>query len=152
MKKVLICGVAALVLLLAGGTALTSERGKAKRTEGADRIAKRTGAGKISEEEKQWKAKLEAMTPEQKRNALAQRALENDLAPWKQVRQIAAEEKAVKTLAAIDKIIVEKQEQFKKKMIAAEKRGQPEAEKSKGEGNRPAGEKQPRKRKGESQN
>jgi len=110
-------------------------------------------AGKgLSEEQKQWKAKLEAMTPEQRRLALAQRALENDLAPWKQVRQIAAEEKAAKTLEAIDKIIAQKQEQFKKKMAAAERRNQPKAEKPMGEGNRSAGEKQPRRKKGENQN
>lgn len=149
MKKVLICGVVALVFLLAGDTALTKEKGKARE---ANRGAKRVAGKAVSEEQKQWKAKLEAMTPEQRRLALAQKALEDDLAPWKQVRQIAAEEEAVKTLAAIDKIIAEKQEQFKKKMAAGEKRGQPKTDKPKGEGKRPAREKQPRKSKGESQN
>lgn len=148
MKKVLICSVAALVILLAGGTALTKEKGKARQ---ANQGAKRVAGKEVSEEQKQWKAKLEAMTPEQRRLALAQKALEDDLAPWKQVRQIAADEKATKTVAAIDKIIAEKQEQFKKKMSAAEKRDEPKAEKPKGEGKRPAGEKQPRKRKAEDQ-
>ena len=97
----------------------------------------------------EWKAKLEAMTPEQRRVALAQKALEDDLAPWKQVRQIAADEKAVKTLAAIDKIVAEKQEQFKKKMSAVEKSDQPNAKKPKGQGKRQADQKQPRKKKAE---
>ena len=149
MKKTLICGAVALVLLLAAGTALTKEKGRAKE---ANRGTKRVAGKGLSEEQKQWKAKLEAMTPKQRRLALAQRALENDLAPWKQVRQIAAEEKAAKTLEAIDKIIAQKQEQFKKKMAAAERRNQPKAEKPMGEGNRSAGEKQPRRKKGENQN
>lgn len=146
MKKVLICSVAALVLLLAGGTAFTGEKGRARE---ANRGTKRVAGKGVSEEQKQWKAKLEAMTPEQRRTALAQRALENDLAPWKQVRQIAAGERAVKTLAAIDKIIAGKQEQFKKKMAAAQKRGQVGAAKRKGESKRPTGQKPPRKKKAE---
>lgn len=83
------------------------------------------------------------MTPEQRRVALAQKALEDDLAPWKQVRQIAADEKAVKTLAAIDNIIAQKQEQFKKKMAAAEK--------SRGQGKRTSGQKPARQKKAETQ-
>ena len=149
MKKALICGVAVLALLLAGNTALTGEKGKNKQAKETNRSAKRTGERKLTEEQKQWRAKLEAMTPEQRRLAIAQKALEDDLAPWKQVRQIAAEEKAVRTLAAIDKIIAKKQEQFKKKMVAAEKRGQTKAEKPKREGKQQAGQK--RKRKTENQ-
>ncbi|MBL7188226.1 MAG: hypothetical protein ISS70_18030 [Phycisphaerae bacterium] len=144
MKKALICSVAALAILLAASTALTREKGKAK---GADRSTKRAGEKKISEEEKQWKAKLEGMTPEQRRVALAQKALDDDLAPWKQVGQIAAEEKAVKTLAAIDKIIAAKQDQFKKKMAGAQEKGQSKADKPKGES--PARQKQPRKKEAE---
>lgn len=140
MKKVLICSVAALVLLLAGSTAFTGEKGKARE---ANRGTKRAAGKSISEEQKQWKAKLEAMTPEQRRVALAQKALEDDLAPWKQVRQIAADEKAVKTLAAIDNIIAQKQEQFKKKMAAAEK--------SRGQGKRTSGQKPARQKKAETQ-
>ncbi len=143
MKKVLICGVAALVILLAGGTALTKEKGKAGDGRGAKRVADKG----ISEEQKQWKAKLEAMTPEQRRLAVAKKALEDDLAPWKQVRQIAADEKAVKTMAAIDKIIAEKQEQFNKKMAAAEKRDQPKAEKTKAQNKGPTEQKPARKKK-----
>ena len=149
MKKTLICGAVALVLLLAGGTALTKEKGKAKE---ANRGTKRVAGKGLSEEQKQWKAKLQAMTPEQRRLAIAQKALEGDIAPWKKVRQIATEEKAVRTVAAIDKIIAEKQEQFKKKMEAAEKRERAASDKSKGDDKRPAREKQPRKRKGEGQN
>ena len=149
MKKTLICGAVALVLLLAGGTALTKEKGKARE---ANRETKRTAGKGLSEEQKQWKAKLQAMTPEQRRLAIAQKALEEDLAPWKKVRQVATEEKAERTVAAIDKIIAEKQEQFKKKMAAAEKRGMAKSDKPKGENKRPTREKQPRKRKGEGQN
>ena len=151
MKKALICGVAAFVLLLAGNKALTGEKGRIKQDREVNRSAKREAGRKISEEEQQWRAKLEAMTPEQRRLAMAQRTLEIDLAPWKQVRQIAAEEKAVKTLAAIDKIIAEKQEQFKKRMAAAEKRDQPGAERPKREGRQPADREKPRKKSTESE-
>lgn len=148
MKKTLICGALALVLLLAGGTALTKEKGRARE---GTRRTKRVAEKSISEEQKQWKAKLQAMTPEQRRLALAQKALEDDLAPWKKVRQIAAEEKAQRTVAAIDKIIAEKQEQFKKKMASAEKRDEAKTDKPKDEGERQTGEKQLRKRRGEAQ-
>lgn len=148
MKKTLIFGAVALVVLLAAGTALTKEKDRARE---ADRGARRVAEKGLSEEQKQWKAKLEAMTPEQRRLALAQRALENDLAPWKQVRQIATEEKAERTVAAIDKIIAEKRDQFKKKMSAAEKRDRSGAGKPKGGSKRSTAEKQPRKKKGDGQ-
>lgn len=148
MKKTLICGALALVLLLAGGTALTKEKGRAKE---ADRGTKRVAGKALAEQQKQWKAKLEAMTPEQRRLAIAQKALEDDLTPWKNVRQIATEEKAERTVAAIDKIIAEKHEQFKKKMAAAEKRDRAKTEKARDVGKRQTGEKQPRKRRGEAQ-
>jgi len=149
MKKELVCGAIALVFLLAGGTALTKEKSRARE---ANRGTKRVAGKGLSEEQKQWKAKLQAMTPEERRLALAQKALQDDLEPWKKVRQIATEEKAVRTVAAIDKIIAEKQEQFKKKMEAAEKQERAKSDESRGENKRPVREKQPRKRKGEDQN
>jgi len=114
MKKVLICSVAALVVLLAGGTALTKETAKNKE---ANKQAKNAAEStKPSAELKQAKEQLKDMTPEQRRAALAKKALEEELAPWQAVRKIAVEENATKTVAAIDKIIAAKQEQFKKKL------------------------------------
>jgi len=116
MKKALICSVAALVILLAGGTALTKETGKNKE---ANKQAKGAAESvKPSAEQKQAKEQMKDMTPEQRRAALAKKALEEELAPWLAVRKIALEENATKTVAAIDKIVAGKQEQFKKKLEA----------------------------------
>ncbi len=113
MKKVLICSVAALVVLLAGGTALTKET--AKNKEAVKQAKNAAESTKPAADLKQAKEQLKEMTPEQRRAALAKKAMEEELAPWQAVRKIAAEENATKTVAAIDKIIAAKQEQFKKK-------------------------------------
>jgi hypothetical protein len=118
MKKILICMVAAMVILLAGSTALTKEKNRA-RVKNRD-TAKETK--KLSEEEKQWREKLKGMTPEQKRLAIAQRNFDAELAQWRQVRKIAAGENAAKTMAAIDKIMADKQAEFKKKMTVAKEK------------------------------
>jgi len=112
MKKVLICSVAALVVLLAGGTALTKETAKNKE---AAKQAKSAAEKKVSEQDKQFREQFKGMTPEQKRLALTQKQLDEELAPWLAVRKIAVEENATKTVAAIDKIITAKKEQFKKR-------------------------------------
>lgn len=127
MKKALICSAAALAILLAGSTALTQERGRARE---GNRDRKNVVANKTSEEEKQWREKLKTMTPEERQLAVAQRTFATEMGPWQQVRKIAAEEKAAKTLAAIDKIIAEKKAQFDKRLNAMKQRGQarPKAE------------------------
>ncbi len=138
MKKVLICSVVALVILLAGSTALTQEKGRARE---GNKDRKNVAGNKISEEEKQWREKLKAMTPEERQLALAQRTFDTEMAPWQHVRKIAAEEKATKTLAAIDKIIAEKKTQFDKRLKAMKERGQP---KPKAEAEKRTGENKPR--------
>lgn len=143
MKKILICSVAALAVLLAGSTAMTKETNKAK---GATKEAKNAAEKKVSEKDKQWQEQFKAMTPEQKRLALSQKQLEEELAPWLEVRKIAAEENATKTVAAIDKIVAAKKEQFKKR-AGAMKEKSAEAEKPKAEGTRPEGQKPERKKK-----
>ena len=112
MKKVLICSVAALVILLAGGTALTQETAKNKE---AAKEAKGAAEKKASEADKQLRQQFKEMTPEQKRLALSQKQFDEEMAPWMEVRKIAVEEKATKTVAAIDKIMALKEEQFKKR-------------------------------------
>jgi len=72
MKKLLICSVAALAVLLAGGTALTKEKNRAKNPDRETR--KVSEKKKLSEEEKQWQEKLESMTPEERRLAIAKKA------------------------------------------------------------------------------
>lgn len=137
MKKVLICSVAALVLLLTAGTAVTKERTKSKE---ANRQTKSTAENKkLSAEQKQAKEQLKEMTPEQRRAALAKKALEEELAPWQAVRKIAVEEKATKTVAAIDKVIAAKQDQFKKKLQAPTKTEKSAAGKAKPGSNRREG-------------
>ena len=147
MRKILICSVAALVILLAGGTAMTQETNKAKE---AGKAAKNVAEKKVSEQDKQWQEQFKAMTPEQKRLALTQKQLDEDLAPWLQVRKIAVEENATKTVAAIDKIITAKKEQFKKR-AGAMKEKPAEADKPKAEGTRPEGQRAERKKKPQSQ-
>lgn len=137
MKKVLICTVAALVILLAGDTALTRER---NRAEGRNRETARK-TKKVSEQDRQWREKLKSMTPEQRRVAMAQRNFDTELAPWQQVRKIAAEEKAVKTMEAIDKIIADKQSQFKKRLEALNKKKPADEDKTRDRGNRQEGRK-----------
>ena len=123
MKKMLICSVAAMVLLLTSGTAVTKERAKNKE---ANKQTKNAAEDKkLSAEQEKAKEQLKDMTPEQRRGALAKKALEEELAPWQAVRKIAVEENATKTVAAIDKIIADKQEQFKKKLGAATKGEKP---------------------------
>jgi hypothetical protein len=145
MKKVLICSIAALAILLTGGTAVTKERAKNKE---ADKQTKKTTENKkLSEEEKQFREQLKEMTPEQRRAALAKKALAEELAPWQAVRKIAAEEKATKTVAAIDKVIADRQEQFKKKLEAMKAEKPAQADKAKAEGTRREGQKTERKKK-----
>jgi len=121
MKKMLICSAVTLAVLLAGNTALTQERGRARE---GNRDRKNIAGNKVSEEEKQWREKLKTMTPEERQLAMAQRTFDSEMAPWQQVRKIAAEEKATKTLAAIDKIIAEKKAQFDKRLKTMKERGQ----------------------------
>lgn len=136
MKKVLICSVAALVLLLTGGTAVTKERAKSK--EANKQTKSITENKKLSTEQKQAKEQLKEMTPEQRRVALAKKAFEEEMAPWQAVRKIAVEEKATKTVAAIDKIIAAKQEQLKKKLEAPAKTEKPAARSKAGNNQRGA--------------
>jgi len=124
MKRVLICSAVTLAILLAGSTALTQEKSRARE---GNRDRKNVAGNKVSEEEKQWREKLKTMTPEERQLAMAQKTFDDEMAPWQQVRKIAAEEKAPKTLAAIDKIIAEKKAQFDKRHKAMKERGQPKA-------------------------
>ena len=135
MKKVLICSVAALVILLAGNTALTRER---NRSEGRNRENARK-TNKISEQDRQWREKLKSMTPEQRRIAMAQKNFDTELAPWQQVRKIAAGENAVKTIAAIDKIIADKQSLLKKRLEALNRKKPANEDKTRERGNRQEG-------------
>lgn len=149
MKKALICSIAALVILLAGGTAMTKERAGNKE---ANTKAKNVGEKKsLSEQDKQWKEQFKAMTPEQKRLALAQRAFDEEMAPWQQVRKIAVEENATRTVAAIDKIIAGKKEQFKKRAQAMKEAKSAQTDKPKAEGARLEGQRAERKKKAQTQ-
>ena len=151
MRKILICSVAALAVLLAGSTAMTQETNKAKGTsKEAARGAKNAAEKKVSEQDKQWQEQFKAMTPEQKRLALTQKQLDEELAPWLAVRKIAVEENATKTVAAIDKVITAKKEQFKKRSGALKEKPA-EADKPKAEGARPEGQRAERKKKAQSQ-
>ena len=124
-KKMLVCSVAALAIVLACSIGLTQDKKQ-------DREQKK----KLAQEKKEWTAKLKEMTPEQRRVAIAKKAFEEDTAPWQEVRKIALSEKAAKTVEAIDKIIAAKAEQLKKKLAAPKKSEDAEQKKIKGEGKR----------------
>jgi hypothetical protein len=107
MKRKMTFSLAIVVILCAGSLCMGQEKARQKN-QGA--------RAKVSAEQKAWQAKLKKMTPEQQKIARAKKAFEASVAPWRKVRQIAAKEKATKTLAAIDQIIAAKQQQFKKRM------------------------------------
>jgi len=136
MKRVMVLSAMALVILLSSAAIQADDT---QRVGATARKAKG-----MSEKEKQWRENLKAMTPEQRQLAMAQKAMEKELAPWQAVRKIAAEEKAEKTVAAIDKVIAAKEAQFKKKLEAMAKRKAASADKPKKK--RPEGEK-PKKKK-----
>jgi hypothetical protein len=149
MRKLLICTVAALVILLAGGTATAKATAK---NEGTNIKSKNVGQKKnLSARNKQWREQLKAMTPEQRRVALAQRAFDAEIAPWQQVRKIAAAEKANKTVAAIDKILAGKQEQFKKRLAAIKGKKPAQTNKLKAKGTRRQARKTERPKKAQTQ-
>jgi hypothetical protein len=138
----LICIVAAMVILSASSKAMTEEKNKKRaKNRNADRAVK-----KLSEEQKQWREKLKEMTPEQRRVALAQKNFDAELAQWRQIRKIAAGENAAKTIAAIDKIIADKQTQFKKKMTMTKEKKTDKGDNVKSEGSRREGRKGNRKK------
>jgi len=112
MRKVLVLSIVALTFLCAS-VGLSKDK-KAKAEGGQQK--------KLTAEGKQWREQLKAMNPEQQVIAKAKKAFEDDVAPWKEVRKIAESEKATKTMAAIDKILAAKEEQFKKKLASLEKK------------------------------
>ena len=136
MKKVLVCSVAAMAILWACSVGLAKEKGQAK---GKSQV--RQQKKQMTEEQKQWQQKLQAMTPEQRRLAMAKKAFANSVASWRAVLKIANEEKAAKTAAAITKIIAEKEQFFKKKLAGLEKRKAAPKDKTKTEAKTGAGRK-----------
>ena len=140
MKRVLICSIVGLFLLSLAGVGSSQEKPRRERA--------REGA-KLTEAEKKWRQELQAMTPQQRQVAMAKKNLENELASWQEVRKIALSENATKTVAAIDKIVVAKQEAFKKKLAAQEKRqaGPQDREKGRDKGKAAEGQNKPRGRK-----
>ena len=117
MKKKMTFSLAIITILWFGSLCMGQEKTPARRQGNQNKAsAKRQGnQKKASAEQKAWQEKLKTMTPEQQQVAKAKRAFELSVAPWREVRLIAAEEKATATLAAIDKIIAAKEEQFSRR-------------------------------------
>jgi hypothetical protein len=104
MKHVMICCVAGLAILWAGNVGLAKDR------------TERREQRKITREDKQGHQKLRAMT-QQQRQAIAVRvrkAIDEDLASLRQMRETAVGEKATGTVAEIDKAIAAKEKQSKR--------------------------------------
>jgi hypothetical protein len=117
MRKMLICSVVAMAILWASSIGFTKEKGQTKNKSQARQQKKQ-----MTEEQKQWRQKLRAMTPEERKLAMAKKDFEMNIAPWHAVLKIANEEKATKTIAAITKIIADKEQLLKKKLAAVEKK------------------------------
>jgi hypothetical protein len=131
MKKTMTFGLAIVAILWVGSVCMGQEKAAAKRQGNQNRASARRQGNprRVSADQKAWQAKLKTMTPEQQRVAKAKRAFQLSVAPWREVRQIAAKEKATATLAAIDKIIAAKEKQFSRRFASMEKgKTKPQAE------------------------
>ncbi len=123
MKKTMIFSLAMVTILWAGSMCTAQEKAPAKRRGNQNKASaqRQANRGKASAEQKAWQEKLKKMTPEQQQVARAKKAFEASVSSWRAVRQIAAKEKAKQTLAAIDKIIAAKQQQFNRRLASMEK-------------------------------
>jgi hypothetical protein len=102
MKRVLVCSVAALAILCAGSITLAKNA---------------TGQKKATTADKPTADMKKALTPAEK----AKKTHETEMATWKEVLKVAQDEKATKTIAAIEKVIKAKDEAFKKELALLEK-------------------------------
>jgi hypothetical protein len=112
MKKTTVFSVAILAVLWASSMALAGGKATEKR-QGRQR--------KVSAEQTAWLEKLKTMTPEQQQVAKAKKSFETAVAPWRKIRLLAAQEKATKTVAAIDQIIAAKEKQLNRKLAGLQK-------------------------------
>jgi len=113
MKKTLALSIAILAVLWSAGVGSGREQKNPEKRQARQ--------AKVSEEQKAWQEELKTMTPEQQKVAKAKRAFELAVAPWREVRLIALQEKAVKTLAAIDLNIAAKEKVLNRRLAALEK-------------------------------
>ncbi|MCF7975486.1 MAG: hypothetical protein K9N55_16835 [Phycisphaerae bacterium] len=111
MSKAKKVSLAVVTILWLAGMCLGQGKAPAK---------KQGNRAKASAEQQAWQEKLQKMTPEQQEVAKAKRAFETTVAPWRAVRLMAVEEKAVKTLAAIDQVIASKEQQLAKRLATLE--------------------------------
>jgi hypothetical protein len=112
MKRTLICTAVALAFLWAGSVALAKDTNSPKTTTGP----------KTKSEAKEVK---KTPTAEERRLEAAKKNYETEVEPWNAVLKVAQEEKATKTIAAIDKILKAKEEAYKKEVARIEKMEKP---------------------------
>ncbi len=108
MKRILICTTVTLAFLWAGSAALAKDANATKGTTGQKPKAE------MKEVKKTPKA-------EERRLEAAKKAYEAEIEPWNTVLKVAQEEKATKTIAAIDKILKNKEEAYKREVARIEK-------------------------------
>lgn len=125
--KIRMLSIIAATLILAMSVQSAEAKGEAKAKE-------RDQKAKLAQEKKEQQEKLKAMSPEERRIFIVKTAFSAEIAPWLEVRKIALEEKASKTVAAIDKIIAAKEEALQKKISPAKKAKEAEPKKAKDEG------------------
>lgn len=147
-KRFIVYCIAAMIVLLGDDMVTAKEKGKVKgEATSVKKVAKKEQLVEQKKPSKELQKKpskepqkqpskkqqtkpskqpQKKITSETEKLAQAKKAMQSQLAPWKQIRKIALKEKATKTVAAIDKIIAEKEQQYKKK-LAAMKQDTPKA-------------------------
>ena len=108
MKRFLIC---ALLMAITSVYAMAEEKkGQAEKSTAAAKVAKPDVNAAAARQEQIMKDALA------KRKSAVQENHDKMIARWQDIRKTAVEEKATKTAAAIDQLIAEEQESFKKRM------------------------------------
>lgn len=127
MKRVLICSVAAALMLMAVKVGFSEEKAKAADANVLKKAAPgpAKGPGGVDRMEAMKKASEKRMSAEKEKH-------DAEIKKWEDIKKLAIEEKATKTAAAIDKVIAEENEEFKTKMERQEKMMEMMREKPKG--------------------
>ncbi|MBI9016504.1 MAG: hypothetical protein JEZ07_04500 [Phycisphaerae bacterium] len=119
MKKTLLILSVLAAMLMVCEMGLAKEKGE-KKEKGAKQQVKEK-ANKVTDAEKQFREKLKDMSPEERKVAMIKKSYETETAQWQEVRKVAVEEKAIKTIAAVDKILAAKKAEMEKKLAMATK-------------------------------
>lgn len=124
MKRLVICSVAAAMLLVAGKVGFCQEKEKGAEVKKSE-TGPAKGAGGVDRMEMMKKAQERRIAAEKEKHDAFIKKLDD-------VKKLAIEEKATKTAAAIDKLIAEENDAFKAKVERQERGMEMIREKPKG--------------------